>query len=147
MNFRLGSLRKGWTEAWTTASLSECFPDILDSWNPTQSSDSDPRSFIAFNGNGYDPYHKRFQFHGRLYPLDSEKTKIPGCQRLVMFQFFGRYDEFWCWEACILPGGSIMIGRYYGGRPWAEQDGRDCGPLIMWLFQPYRIAAASSKAG
>ena len=131
-----------------TLYLSRYFPDILNC-SPNTPDDSNARSFITFHGNGYDPNYKDFKFEGRVYPVQWEAAKVPGFQRLVMLQYFdpmapaGTFDTCWCWETCVLPGGNIMIGRYFWGQPWADQNGEDCGPIIMWQIFPRQIASAT----
>jgi hypothetical protein len=77
-------------------------------------------------------------FYGRIHGLP-EQQGIPGFQRISMIKFYpldgGEYDpsQVWAYEGCVLPGGRIIVGRW-----WDLTANRDkpCeifgGPFIWW---------------
>ncbi|KAJ9647878.1 hypothetical protein H2199_001654 [Coniosporium tulheliwenetii] len=95
----------------------------------------DPRS-IYFNGDGYDD--EDFYSAGWLNPLPWQND-IPGWQRMTMMKFFfdsqGRPDEeaLWAYEGVVLPGGQIMVGRWWSPDDTAlTSKNMYSGPFVFW---------------
>ncbi|KAI9814399.1 MAG: hypothetical protein M1827_003255 [Pycnora praestabilis] len=92
-------------------------------------------SSLRFEASGYD--RESFFGSGSIHELPPQHG-IPGWQRLTLMKYFadeqGAYEagSDWCYEGCVLPGGQIILGRWW--RP--EMDPRDdtayCGPFIFW---------------
>jgi hypothetical protein len=56
-------------------------------------------------------------FYGRIHGLP-EQQGISGFQRISMIKFYplkGEYDpsQVWAYEGCVLPGGRIIVGRWW----------------------------------
>jgi hypothetical protein len=76
-------------------------------------------------------------FYGRIHGLP-EQQGIPGFQRISLIKFFpldGEYDpgQVWAYEGCVLPGGRIIVGRWWD----LTADPRNPvgifgGPFIWW---------------
>jgi hypothetical protein len=76
-------------------------------------------------------------FYGRIHGLP-EQQGIPGFQRISLIKLFphdGEYDpcNVWAYEGCVLPGGRIIVGRWWD----LTADPRNPvnifgGPFIWW---------------
>lgn len=120
---------------------------------------------IGFEGSG-DDYEEKFYAAGWLNPLPSQHG-IPGWMRFTMMKFFVNgedwpdenetaepfsmkrlsgdpylfmdTDALWAYEGVMLPGGEVVVGRWWSPR---REDGRDdedendddvySGPFIFW---------------
>ena len=92
-------------------------------------------SSYRFDGQGTDN-DEDFYMEGWLNPLPPQQG-IPGWQRVTMMKYFvennGNIDmaALWAYEGIMLPGGKIMIGRW-----WCPTDGVGprmySGPFILW---------------
>jgi len=90
---------------------------------------------FRFSGEGTD-YEEDFHMEGWLNPLPPQNG-IPGWQRVTMMKYFVEQaggidmDALWAYEGIMLPGGKIMIGRW-----WCPSDGTGpqmySGPFILW---------------
>ncbi|PQE20967.1 Myo-inositol transporter 1 protein [Rutstroemia sp. NJR-2017a BBW] len=57
---------------------------------------------------------------------------IPGFQRITMVKYFpDEPAEMWAYEGCVLPGGSVMVGRWWDATAEATDDVFS-GPFIFW---------------
>lgn len=89
----------------------------------------------AFGGNG-DDSDEMFKCEGFLNTLPPQHG-IPGWKRMTMMKYY--YDDqghidmqaLWAYEGVMLPGGKIMVGRW-----WCPTDGVGAnmysGPFILW---------------
>ncbi len=94
------------------------------------------------------PTHKDFfglgvaqvQYHlwGRIHSLPSQ-SKIPGFMRVTMMKELpeegsGAYgpglSQMWAYEGCVLPGGQIILGRWWS--PAGVAADSYSGPFIFW---------------
>lgn len=105
----------------------------------TGGADSDEIDFSTssyrFGGHGNDNT-ENFYMEGWLNPLPPQNG-IPGWQRVTMMKYFlepdGSIDmeALWAYEGIMLPGGKIMIGRW-----WCPIDGTGArmysGPFVLW---------------
>lgn len=63
--------------------------------------------------------------------------EIPGFQRITIIKFFphanGNYNPGQCWgyEGCVLPGGRIIIGRWFDARSESAMHVMS-GPFVFW---------------
>ena len=91
---------------------------------------------FQFCGEGCDD-SESFLAQGWLNAVPPQED-IPGWQRMTMMKYFedpvtGRIDEdaLWAYEGVVLPGGQIIMGRW-----WSTGDGTDedmySGPFILW---------------
>lgn len=102
-----------------------------------------PMSF-RFNGSGSDA-EEPFLASGWLNPLPPQQG-IPGWQRLTMMKYFeveddeesaGVYganidwDALWAYEGVVLPGGKIVVGRWWSPNSGVEED-QYSGPFVLW---------------
>jgi hypothetical protein len=100
----------------------------------TQETDFATSSY-HFTGHGNDDAED-FEMEGWLNPLPPQNG-IPGWQRVTMMKFFREQDDtidmgaLWAYEGIMIPGGKIMIGRW-----WCPTDGTGpdmySGPFILW---------------
>ncbi|KAJ8069790.1 hypothetical protein OCU04_000206 [Sclerotinia nivalis] len=62
---------------------------------------------------------------------------IPGFQRITIIKFFpdknGDYDrgQSWGYEGCVLPGGRIIVGRWFDALSNSHRDVMS-GPFVFW---------------
>jgi hypothetical protein len=92
-------------------------------------------SSYRFGGHGNDDA-ENFHMEGWLNQLPPQNG-IPGWQRVTMMKYFVERDgsidmeALWAYEGLMLPGGKIMIGRW-----WCPTDGNGSGmysgPFILW---------------
>lgn len=90
---------------------------------------------FRFNGEG-DDTSESFLATGWMNPLPPQQG-IPGWQRVTMMKYFADEDTgsidreaLWAYEGVVLPGGQIMLGRW-----WSVTDTDKemySGPFILW---------------
>ncbi|KAH8592515.1 hypothetical protein B0O99DRAFT_517653 [Bisporella sp. PMI_857] len=96
------------------------------------------RSFFGTARDLRKPSH----LYGRIHALPPQQ-KIPGFQRISFLKFCyaaeGLYDpdQVWGYEGCVLPGGRIIIGRWFDATfHFAHSDVEPLkwfsGPFIYW---------------
>ena len=79
-------------------------------------------------------------FFGRLQALPAQgqgSKAIHGFQRITMMEFYtsnGEYDptEVWGYEGCVLPGGRIIVGRWWEGSVDMNAPDVYSGPFMFW---------------
>lgn len=102
-----------------------------------------PQNF-QFGGEGHDATED-FYAQGWLNALPPQQG-IPGWQRMTMMKYFEDpdtreidRDALWAYEGVVLPGGQIMVGRW-----WSPGDGTGddmySGPFILWCVDGPRYA-------
>jgi len=71
-----------------------------------------PKS-IRVSGDGIDQ-NDLFFASGWLNPLE-EQQGIPGWQRITLMKHFdeSHNDDLWAYEGVVLPGGRIIVGRWW----------------------------------
>ncbi|KAF8867301.1 hypothetical protein BDZ45DRAFT_577391, partial [Acephala macrosclerotiorum] len=83
---------------------------------------------------------KQGHFFGRLHALVPQ-AGIHGYQRLTMMQFYTKvengqhvYDpnQVWAYEGCVLPGGRIIVGRWWDAVADLDNPNINSGPFIWW---------------
>lgn len=95
---------------------------------------------IRFQGTGNDA-SAPFLASGWLNPLPPQQG-IPGWQRLTMMKYYvddeeetspvaALRDSLWAYEGVVLPGGMIVLGRWWHPVP-GRQDDEYSGPFILW---------------
>ncbi|RMY55608.1 hypothetical protein D0863_13257 [Hortaea werneckii] len=124
----LHSLRRPENKARTRAQhRSSTIPDAI--------SDLRPQNF-QFLAEGHDTTED-FCAQGWLNALPAQHG-VPGWQRMTMMKYFEDpgtgvidTDALWAYEGVVLPGGQIMLGRW-----WCPSDGTGermySGPFILW---------------
>jgi hypothetical protein len=80
-------------------------------------------------------------FFGRLHAMQPQQG-IHGFQRIVMMKFYTKIDsngfegydpdQVWGYEGCVLPGGSIVVGRWWDARNDGTLVSTASGPFIWW---------------
>ncbi|KAF2189704.1 hypothetical protein K469DRAFT_561995 [Zopfia rhizophila CBS 207.26] len=104
-----------------------------------KSRNADPVS-IRFTGEGED--EESFFASGWLNPLLPQPVglEIPGWQRITFMKHFVNDDEqldhdnLWAYEGVVLPGGRLILGRW-----WYADDNPEefnTGPFILWAVEP-----------
>jgi hypothetical protein len=82
----------------------------------------------------------QYHLNGRIHALPPQQG-IPGFQRVSMMKYLpdhtGYYGldhtQFWAYEGCVLPGGQIILGRWWSAiHPDLEDGGKYCGPFVFW---------------
>ncbi|TKA71896.1 hypothetical protein B0A49_04540 [Cryomyces minteri] len=102
-----------------------------------QTPEGEPISF-RFDADGRDNTEK-FSASGWLNPLPPQHG-IPGWQRLTMMKFYeddggsGSYDPdgLWAYEGVVLPGGQIVLGRWWAVDHGIGDGDMYSGPFILW---------------
>jgi hypothetical protein len=133
---------KDWPEQFETLLKTNTYPEQLNieqrtrSWSPKKKQKFPLKTFYG-SSKGIKPAH----FYGRIRGLP-EQQGIPGFQSLKMIKFYhnsnGERDpgQLWGYEGCILPGGGIIVGR------WWDMTNQSpnavdvlSGPFIWWNVQ------------
>lgn len=105
---------------------------------PEEISNFKPLSF-RFNGSGSDS-EESFLASGWLNSLPPQQG-IPGWQRLTMMKYFEKEDaageidmgSLWAYEGVVLPGGIIVVGRWWNPDPSGVLDDEQySGPFVLW---------------
>jgi hypothetical protein len=130
----------------TTATFEPYFDNILNSTSIFGST-TDPatvevleqakKSTYTYEGIGFD--EENFYATGHITPLPPQ-SGIPGFQRLTMMKFFRDVDTgeidltcLWAYEGVILPGGKIIVGRWWQPEPQVSSlYSQYSGPFILW---------------
>jgi hypothetical protein len=90
---------------------------------------------LTFYGiaHGSKPAH----FFGRIHALPQQQG-LHGFQRIVLMKMYldadGDYnmEQHFCYEGCVLPGGKVIVGRWWD--TWADPNDETTasGPFIWW---------------
>ncbi|KAF2199038.1 hypothetical protein GQ43DRAFT_377200 [Delitschia confertaspora ATCC 74209] len=105
-----------------------------------RSSEAGKPTAIHFTGEGEDEEH--FYASGWLNPLPDQPNgfEIPGWQRVTFMKHFIDdnaqldQDNLWAYEGVVLPGGQIMLGRWW----YADEIPNHrtySGPFIFWAVE------------
>lgn len=97
---------------------------------------TEPRTFLMENlgGGGTEG---SFRSDGWLSQLPSQNG-IPGWQRLTMMKYWMDEDNnidfmtLWAYEGVMLPGGRVIVGRWWSPDEVANTDEQYSGPCLMW---------------
>ncbi|KAI9800382.1 MAG: hypothetical protein M1825_004152 [Sarcosagium campestre] len=128
--------------------FAKLFADIIDSPPPRSQSTS---RFLPLQGTLME--NRLTIVEGRLYALEPQ-YRIPGWRRLVMISFVELYednydeDSVFISEACVLPGGHLMFGRWWAWPDDGNRETRRSGPFLFWRLPPQvldRVTAPSSR--
>ena len=101
---------------------------------PSEVENFAPLSF-QFEGEGQDVM-EQFLAAGWLNPLP-DQNGIPGWQRMTMMKYFETetgeidVDALWAYEGVVLPGGQIVLGRWWSPSQGEEEE-MYSGPFILW---------------
>lgn len=131
----------------TPAATTKMFKDALNFHMPAKraktrsderddTSNSQPRTFLMENLGG-GTAEGSFMSDGWLSQLPSQNG-IPGWQRLTMMKYWMDDDNnidnltLWAYEGVMLPGGRIIIGRWWSPDDWANTKQQYSGPCFMW---------------
>ncbi|KAF2691128.1 hypothetical protein K458DRAFT_382702 [Lentithecium fluviatile CBS 122367] len=85
-------------------------------------------------GNDQDDH---FYMTGWLNPLP-DQSGIPGWQRITLMKHFEEEldmldeDNHWAYEGVVLPGGRIILGRWWWANDEVDFDDEYGGPFILW---------------
>jgi hypothetical protein len=84
---------------------------------------------------------KRGHFFGRIHAMTPQQG-IHGFQRLTMMKFYTKRDEngeeeydpsqVWAFEGCVLPGGRIVVGRWWDSLSNPNVFTTQSGPFLWW---------------
>ncbi|KXT02752.1 hypothetical protein AC578_5441 [Pseudocercospora eumusae] len=106
-----------------------------------------PSRSFRFGGKGEDA-EEEFKADGWLNPLPSQNG-IPGWQRMTMMKYYEQNDgtvdttSLWAYEGVYLPGGQIIVGRWWS--PLSVANGGDmyCGPFLLWCTDNHEVPAVT----
>jgi hypothetical protein len=107
----------------------------LDSECEPQVDDGDMRQSYRFEGLGYDD--EEFFASGWINPIASQRG-VPGWNRMSMMKYFKNtdgsldYGALWAYEGVILPGGNMIVGRWWAADPAKSPEDQYSGPFILW---------------
>lgn len=82
----------------------------------------------------------QYHLNGRIHALPPQQG-IPGFQRVTMMKYLPSHEgvhgpdhtQFWAYEGCVLPGGQIILGRWWSAlHPDLEDGGKYSGPFMFW---------------
>lgn len=122
------------------------FEDYLESEPSAQNSAGKPIQFSAVDGEGQ-------TYAGRIHALPPQQG-IPGFQKFSMMRYHMTaegseldtdttseepiaiehidYDDMWAYEGMILPGGNIIMGRWWSTGDNMDDDSAYSGPFCYW---------------
>lgn len=88
---------------------------------------------IQFNGTGIEG--GTFYVEGRVHHVPPQMG-IPGWQRVLILKYYRDdlgflVDELYAYEGCVLPGGQIIVGRWWDATGF-NTSGDESGPFIFW---------------
>lgn len=107
----------------------------LDSEYEPQLDECDKRRSYRFEGLGYDD--EEFYASGWINPMPSQRS-VPDWNRITMMKYFKHSDgsldigALWAYEGVILPGGKMIIGRWWAADPAKGPENQYSGPFILW---------------
>ncbi|KAI9839951.1 MAG: hypothetical protein M1819_000143 [Sarea resinae] len=112
-----------------------------------RSSISTPKA-ARFMASGSDN-NSAFRASGYVHELPLQHS-IPGFQRITMMKYYTKsmrpprpahvfpavHDEthIWAYEGVVLPGGNIMLGRWWLANNMANADVAESGPFLFWCI-------------
>jgi hypothetical protein len=106
-----------------------------DSHCEPQVDEGDTRRSYRFEGLGYDD--EKFYASGWINPIASQRG-VPGWSRMSMMKYFkdpdGSLDQnaFWAYEGVVLPGGNMIVGRWWAADPAKSPEDQYSGPFLLW---------------
>ncbi|KAH9222638.1 hypothetical protein DL95DRAFT_505701, partial [Leptodontidium sp. 2 PMI_412] len=84
---------------------------------------------------------QRGHVYGRVHALTTQQG-FHGFQRLTMMKYYTKqdanghdiYDPFqaWCYEGCVLPGGRLIVGRWWSALGDPNSSTTNSGPFLWW---------------
>lgn len=88
---------------------------------------------LSFYGTTRDVGHETAFIYGRIHSLP-EQQGIPGFQRFVMkrFQWGANETLIHNYEGCVLPGGTIIVGRWWTAGQDPSHADTYSGPFLWW---------------
>lgn len=144
--------KQNWPKSWESVLQSDPFSNVVPEPNHRHGSRRTTRSSRSrkdhkkpkdnanpgvkyFYGSSHDS-SSNAHLYGAVHGIPPQHG-IPGFQRMTVIKFFpdeiGNYDptQAWGYEGCVLPGGRIVIGRWFDARSSSDQDVMS-GPFIFW---------------
>jgi len=103
---------------------------------PTHSRPDPAQKDIQFTGSGID-LEDDFNAIGWLNALPAQ-SGIPGWQRITFMKHFmddfdsDDEDNLWAYEGVVLPGGRIILGRWWYASDTVNFSADYNGPFILW---------------
>lgn len=91
----------------------------------------------SLHGHMLTSFDREFYATGYTYPLPKQ-LGVPGWQRIVMMKYFldddGSYEDeaLWAYEGVVLPGGQLIVGRWWAPDDNVPQEKLYSGPFIFW---------------
>ncbi|TGO20327.1 hypothetical protein BPAE_0309g00040 [Botrytis paeoniae] len=88
-----------------------------------------------FYGSSHDSFSTA-HFYGAVHGIPPQHG-IPGFQRITIMKFFPDQNGFhdpgqsWGYEGCVLPGGRIIVGRWFDAQSHSSRDVMS-GPFVFW---------------
>lgn len=115
-----------------------------------QQRSSPPASFFCqqrsfrFGGSGEDA-EEGFHADGWFNQLPPQ-SGIPGWQRMTMMKYYTSdefdaidYNSLWAYEGLVLPGGKIIVGRWWSPTTRLRDGEIYSGPFILWCVDAAHV--------
>ncbi|KAL6708480.1 hypothetical protein ACN47E_002743 [Coniothyrium glycines] len=145
LNFDLSDSQKKWPPVFEKylQSLRHTAEPIFQTQGRSKSKNvlSDIKSkSIQFIGEGED-LDDDFSAVGWLNPLPTQQG-IPGWKRITFMKHFledvddHELDNLWAYEGVVLPGGRIILGRWWFCTDQGDAHNDYNGPFILWAVDP-----------
>ncbi|KAI9050954.1 hypothetical protein LZ554_005065 [Drepanopeziza brunnea f. sp. 'monogermtubi'] len=84
---------------------------------------------------------KKGHFFGRVHALTVQQG-FHGFQRITLIKYYTQVDhngehvydpnQVWAYEGVVLPGGRIIVGRWWSARGNPDSNDTMCGPFMWW---------------
>ncbi|KAJ8109151.1 hypothetical protein OPT61_g7670 [Boeremia exigua] len=104
---------------------------------------------LQFTGTGMD-LDDDFHAIGWLNALP-DQCGIPGWQRITFMKHFAEDlddvddDNLWAYEGVVLPGGRIIVGRWWFASETVDFDRDYNGPFILWAAEPDELDESAGE--
>lgn len=137
-----------WPAMWERLLRSNAFVDPNAAPVTLSTRRNSPRKSKATSANeppilsfyGFTRGSRKAHFYGRLHAMPNQQG-FHGFQRLVLMKFYtdanGDYNpaQQFCYEGCVLPGGRIVVGRWWDAFGDPKMDNTASGPFLWWNLE------------
>ncbi|KAF2094571.1 hypothetical protein NA57DRAFT_60599 [Rhizodiscina lignyota] len=137
MEFPTGDMTSEWP-SYFEDSLHSLAPLHEPRTRAQRRSPSPSKKAFYFEADGIDE-DEPFRSKGWLNPLPSQYG-IPGWQRMTMMKYFEEpdgspaMDSLWAYEGVVIPGGKVIVGRWWSVSGLPINQNQYCGPFILWAI-------------
>ncbi|TGO31904.1 hypothetical protein BHYA_0383g00040 [Botrytis hyacinthi] len=142
--------KKQWPKSWETTLHSDPFSNATPEPTPQRRASrratrskkdikkprENPNPGVKyFYGSSHDS-SSTAHFYGAVHGIPPQHG-IPGFQRITIMKFFPDQNGFhdpgqsWGYEGCVLPGGRIIVGRWFDAQSHSSKNVMS-GPFVFW---------------